>query len=134
MIQQGKLTLVVAVMLSLFACATTNPFLVAETPEQTVYALERTYNIVLESALVVVQDPRVPERVKREIRHAEEMATPILDEMDAVFAEYVLVKLAVDAGRTPAESLAIVAENLDAWIERAQAALLQLSATVDQTQ
>lgn len=113
--------------LAMIGCAGTNPMAVAETPLQKAYALERSYNIVLEGALDLVNDSAVPESIKEGVRATERRTTPIVDDLSEAFANYVLARAQFDAGESTQERLDIVSANLDSWIRQAESALVDLA-------
>lgn len=108
-----------------------NPFAVAETPTQQVYALERTYNIVLEQAVKVVSNPATPPDVVQRIRESEPRVTALVTEMSNALTQYVLAKAALDAGKTDEEKVAIATLNLETWVSQVEASIGNFAALVD---
>lgn len=112
-------------------CASKNPLAVAETPAQKAYAVERTYNILLEGALDLINDVAVNDSIKRNIRNVERRTTPIIDSLSQAFVDYTVARAKFDLGETTEEQLQIVAGNLDQWIRQAERALIDLAAAID---
>lgn len=104
-----------------------NPLAVAETPDQKVYAILATYNVVLESAADIVEDESLPLDLRVTVQEVEAQTTPVIDGLDAAYAEFVLERAKFNADMTTAERLSVVAANLEGWVARAEAALLRLS-------
>lgn len=117
--------------LAVMGCAGTNPIAVAETPAQKAYAIERSYNVVLEGALDLVNDPQVPESLKEGIRATERRTTPVIDGLAQAAKNFILAQAEISAGESSADRMVIVSENLEMWIRQAEDALVQLARAVD---
>lgn len=123
--------LLIITWLALAGCASLNPIAVAETPAQKAYAVERTYNIVLEGALDLVNDPAVSSGIKSNIRSIERRTTPVIDSLSQAFTDYMVARAQLDLGETTEDRVAILAANLESWIRNAERALVELAAAVD---
>lgn len=128
---QLSAALLICLTLVIQACSNVNPFAVAESPTQQVYALESTYNIVLEQAVKAVNLESTSQNTKDRIVAAERRATPVIESLSQAFKEYTLVRIQLAQGSTSEEKMAIAAEDLEAWVLKAEAAIANLSAAVD---
>lgn len=117
-------------VMALSGCASVNPFAVAETPTQQVYALESTYNIVLAQAVKALQMDATSLSTKDKIRRAERRATPAIESLSSAFKDYRLALIQINQGQTPDEKIEILAANLERYITQAEAAIANLSATI----
>lgn len=114
---------------ALEACSV-NPLQVAETPAQRAYALERAYNIVLENAVTIVENPATPEGLRERIRDVEASTTPLIDALSNAFASYEYARAEFELGESTEERLAIAAASLEEWLTRAEQALIELSRAI----
>ena len=114
------------VLATLAAACADNPLRVAETLEQKAYAIERSYNVILEDALVVAKDPATNTTVRRAIQSASERATPVVDSLADAAADAAIERAKLNVGQSTLEKVNVVASNLRDWIDRAQAAMLTL--------
>lgn len=113
--------------LALVGCAS-NPIAEAETPMQTAYAIERSYNIVLENAIDLVEaNPQLRDRLLT----IEARTTPIIDTLSQAITDYVEARAQFALGETTEERIAAVGANLDGWILQAQRALVDLAAALE---
>lgn len=114
------------------ACATVaGPFQAAETLPQQAYAIERAYNILLEAAAAVVEDPTTAPEIRTNIAAAEATSTPVIDALDEAVVAYIIAKAELAAGETTEDKLNIAAANLAAWVTDAERAMLALSNAID---
>jgi hypothetical protein len=90
------------------------------------YAIERSFNIVLEDALVVASNWRTEQSVRAAIQRASAAGTEVVDQLSDALAEYAVERAKFDANQSTAERLAVVAQNLDGWVGRGNAALIAL--------
>lgn len=129
MLQTVRLPLIVAlVALCAIAGCASNPIAIAETPLQTAYAIEGSYNIVLEHAVELAESNQ---GVREAVLRVEARTTPIVDSLSTAIADYVTARSALALGEGDEARLAVVAANLETWIAQAQRALVDLAAAVD---
>lgn len=129
MLQTVRLPLIVAlVALCALAGCSSNPVAIAETPLQTAYAIEASYNIVLEHAVELAE---ANQGVREAVLRVEARTTPIIDSLGAAIVDYVTAKSAFALGESTEARIAVVAANLESWIGQAQRALVDLAAAVD---
>lgn len=107
-----------------------NPHRTAQTAEQEADALYGELVIAKEQGARILQDETVSDQVKRPIAEAIVKAKPVTDGFQDALILYSDVKIAVAAGTTSAEELAIVNRDLAGWIARAQPLLSQLAAAI----
>lgn len=112
----------------LLSACTNNPFKEAETVGQQVYAIERTYNAILARVAETVVDVDVDPRVKIKLKAAEARLTPAVDGMSNAFINYNVVSAQLREGLSTEAKMAIAAENLSDWIERATASIAEMGA------
>ncbi len=120
-----------AAILIVAACAVgcaSNPISVAETPLQKAYAIEASYNIVLEQAVEVA---RAQPALRDRIQTIEARTTPIIDQLGERIVDYTVERAKLNAEQTTAERVAVVAANLEAWIGQAETALVDLAAVLE---
>lgn len=119
-------------MTLLTAGCASNPIAIAETPAQKGYAIERSYNILLEQGVSLA---RTSDQVRAALQSAELRATPVVDSLSDALAAYEVARaeyeLAVaaraeDVPRLTAQ-LTVVAQNLERWVAEARAALVELA-------
>lgn len=92
-------------LLTLAACTVVSPIQTARTVEQRAYALYAEYTIAQGAAVRLVQDPAVPESVKKSLRQAEAVAYPVADQL-AESAQLVTdIRETYVVGVTPEEKL-----------------------------
>lgn len=118
-------------VLAVAGCATGNPISIAETPSQKGYAIEKSYNIILEGAVDLVADSSTPNSVKMAIGRAEAAATPVIDSLSQSLADYVVARAQFEAGMSTEAKLDAVSRNLAGWITQAERALLSLATAID---
>jgi len=121
---------VLLLVLAIAGCST-NPFTAAQTTEQTAYAIERSYNIVLLGALDLINSPVVSDSTKARIRKVEAKTTPTIDALSRAASAYTVAKAEISQGNGSKEQLAIVAANLENWIKQAEIAIVSLANIVD---
>lgn len=92
------------------------------------YAIERSFNIILEDALVIASAPTTQPNITQAIQRASASGTDVIDELSDSLALYAVERAKFDAGQTTVEKLTLAANNLEVWIDRAGAALLALQA------
>lgn len=109
------------------ACAN-NPLAIAETPLQKAYAIEASYNIVLEQSIEVA---RAQPTLRDEIQAVEARTTPIIDSLGQAIVEYTVERAKFAQGMTSAAAAEVVARNLDDWLTRAEAALVSLATALE---
>lgn len=120
------LTFIFAAMTAVLSACANNPFAVAETASQRGYAVEASYNILLEDALEIGRAPTTSDSVRQGIQRAEAQSTPVIDSLSDALATYEVERAKFDLGQSTAELLATVAANLDSWVTQAQQALIDL--------
>jgi hypothetical protein len=81
---------------------------------------------VLEDALVVASNWRTEQSVRAAIQRASAAGTEVVDQLSDALAEYAVERAKFDANQSTAERLAVVAQNLDGWVGRGNAALIAL--------
>ena len=104
--------------LGLQACASINPIAAAETPDQRAYAIFGTFTIFSEKAADLAENPTLPRNVRLGLVNAQEEARPVVNDMLEVLDEYETIKAQVEAGETGQDRFAIVARNLNSWVDR----------------
>jgi hypothetical protein len=124
--------LLLLLILALSGCAS-SPIAMAETPAQKAYAIERSYNVLLEQGLELARtDPRIRDAVQS----VERRTTPLVDAMSNGLAAYEVARAEYDAavaagsgGAPPAVAtrLTVALGQLNGWIVQAQSGLLDLS-------
>lgn len=92
------------------------------------YAIERSFNIILEDALVIASAPTTQANITQAIQRASASGTDVIDELSDSLALYAVERAKFDAGQTTIDKLTLAANNLEVWIDRAGAALLALQA------
>jgi hypothetical protein len=92
------------------------------------YAIESSYNIILEDALVIASAPTTTSNVQAAIQRASQSGTQVIDQLSDSLAAYAVERAKFDAGQTTIDQLTIAASNLEGWISRGNAALLALQA------
>ena len=93
-------------------CASTNPFSVAESPEQKAMAMYGTYQIVKTEAAILYSDPSTPESIASALKAANSAAR---EPFDALYASVVALKIAEEelaAGKTTSEKVLIATNKL----------------------
>jgi hypothetical protein len=114
------------------ACAN-SPIAIAETPAQKGYAVERSYNIVLEQGLKLAGTNA---RIRDAVQTIEARTTPVVDTLSDGLAAYEVARAEYDtavaaaAGGAPPTvltKLTVATANLTRWIADAQRALLELA-------
>lgn len=123
-----QVTTSVVLLTLLSACQLFNPLSVAETASQRGYAIEKSYNILLEDALVIASAASTSNDVRQSIQRAEATATPIMDSLSDALAAYEVERAKFEAGQSTAEQVTLIASNLESWVENAKAALVSLQA------
>jgi len=116
----------IALIVSTLSACALNPFQAAETPAQRGYALEASYNIVLEDALAIASAPTTSASVRQAIKDAELKSTPTIVSLSDALAAYEVERAKFEIGQTTAERVEIVANNLATWVEEAKKALVAL--------
>jgi len=101
-----------------------DPFKAAETPAQRGYAIEASYNILLEDALEIASAPTTTAAVREAIQRAEAQATPVIDSLSDALAAYEVERAKFDGGLSTAERMTLVAANLDQWVSNAKLTLV----------
>lgn len=129
---QAHAVLLLFAMSLLAGCQGLNPFAAADTLEQRAFAVEASYNIALQSAVDLVNDPAVPSSAKSRILTIEEQSTVVVESLAAATDEYIAAKALFEADRTSEERVTIVANNLERWIASAESAIARLSGVVRQ--
>lgn len=129
-LRQIQIVVLAAFAVLVAGCAGLNPLASAETPAQKAYAISASYNIVLESAAEIVEDPTAPIELRRTIQRTEARTTPIVDELEDAFVELTTIRAEYRAGATTEERLQLAVDNLEAWVDRAEAALVDLATAV----
>lgn len=99
--------LLLLTMVALAGCKAANPIGAAETSEQRAYAAYGTYVIFAEKAADLAEQPNIPRSVKLRLIEAEERASPIMNTMLDMLAEYERTKSAT------------AYTNLTVWVDRA---------------
>jgi len=92
------------------------------------YAIEKSYNIILEDALAIASAPTTTEVVKARIQSASATGTDAIDQLSDSLARFAVERAKVDAGQSTVEKLTVVADNLQDWVNRASVALIALQA------
>jgi len=128
--QSFRMLLMMAVVLTLQACAYATPYQAAETPGQKSLALLATYDIIQADAEGVVNDSSIPLSVRRTVQNAEGQATPVILSLNGAFAEYQVISAQLAQGQSTQAKLDIAATNLADWIRRAEAAIAALGAAI----
>ena len=121
---------VLATAVMVAGCENINPFAAAQTIEQKSYAVQATYNILLNQAITLIQNPAIGDESKSKVFDAERATTPIVKELAFYTQEYITVKKTLAEGGTTEENLLILADNLEAWITTAEKALDRLSSII----
>lgn len=125
------LSLLVAVG-AMQGCTSANPIKAAETNEQRAYAIYGTFVIFSEKAADLAENPSLPRNVRLSLVEAEEDASPIVDGMLEVFAEYQVIEAEFKAGMTTEERFLTVANNLNSWVNRVAPLVNRLVARVEE--
>jgi len=118
----------ISVLAVTIAACVLDPFKTAETPAQRGYALEASYNIVLEDALEIASAPTTTAQVRDAIKAAEARSTPVIDSLSDALADYEIERAKFEAGQSNAERLTIVSGNLAGWVESAKQTLISFQA------
>lgn len=119
---------VIACVAAVMTACANNPLRVAETPLQKAYAIEASYNIVLEQAVnVATSQPDLRQRIQQ----VEARTTPTIDQLGQLMVAYTVERAKVAAGESTEARLTIVAGNLENWITQAERALIDLSAVLE---
>ena len=129
--QFRTLWLTVITVLAIAGCTTGNPISIAETPSQKAYAIERSYNVLLETAVALASDSATPNSLKRALGRAERAATPVIDSLSDAVTDYVVARANFTQGMTTDAKLDVVSRNLDGWITQAERALTSLARAID---
>jgi hypothetical protein len=92
------------------------------------YAIERSYNIILEDALVIASAPTTGASVRASIQRASASGTEVIDQLSDSLAAYAVERAKFNANQSTVEKLTVAADNLENWISRGDAALVALQA------
>lgn len=107
--------LVGALLLSLSACASINPFSPAKSLEQKSYALYGSFVIFEEQGAKLMSAPEVPNGAKRCIQRLDAVAKPAVDKLKIAADSLITVKRALDAGTGDKAKVEIAVKNLSTW-------------------
>jgi hypothetical protein len=130
--KQTKLYLFYLSFISLLIVAcSSNPFSTAQTISQKAYAVEASYNILLEQAVEIGSKPTTPPDVVDKIISAQEKATPIVVSLSEAARDYADAKSRLSAGVTTADKVLILAENLESWTLQAEEAIASFKAILE---
>jgi hypothetical protein len=92
------------------------------------YAIEASYNIILEDALVIASAPTTNASVRGAIQRASATGTDVIDQLSDALAAYSVERAKFDTNQSTVEKLTLAADNLENWITRGDAALIALQA------
>src|SRR4030095_7938834 len=88
-----------AVLAAALSACVLDPFKTAETPAQRGYAIEASYNILLEDALEIASAPTTTASVRDAIQAAEARSTPVIDSLSDALASYEIERAKFEAGQ-----------------------------------
>ena len=125
-----QVLLMMVMVFTLQACAYTSPYEAAETPGQKALALLGPYDIIQADAEGVVNDASIPLSVRRAVQRAEDVATPVILELDKAFAKYQVISAQLAQGQSTQEKLDIATANLNDWIRQAEEAIADLGTAI----
>lgn len=95
------------------------------------YAIERSWNILLEDALVIASAPTTTQSVQTAVQRASAAGTSVVDQMSDQLAAFAVERAKFEAGQSTVEVMTIVTNNLQDWVNRAEGALLNLRSALN---
>jgi hypothetical protein len=117
------------VVAAFIACATMPMKAAAQMAEEKAYALQRSYIVVLNDALLVARNPQTQPNAVEAIKAAIAKAGPVVDEMDKAAVDVSLERAKFNAGQSTAKKLKAVETSLQDWIAKAEQQLLAVRAS-----
>lgn len=126
-----KSVVMVIVCLSMISCTLGKVLEVSKTVEQKSYTITRSYNIFLDAALNILDDPNIPSDVKLNIIGVESVTTPIIDNLARSLNNYLLAKILFSREDLKEEEIKIILANLEYWLVRSEDAVVNLSKAVE---
>ena len=116
-------------------CATADryvPSAHAETPVQHAYALHATFDVLLERAAEIADDPRTPDTLAAAIGDAKDVGVPAVESMLQAVLAVETVRQAADAGEEPPERVDAALRALEQEIARLRPVVTDLIRVVTQ--
>jgi hypothetical protein len=103
----------------------------AQTVEQKAAALLGDFNNFQKSALIIGEDPNVPEQVRKAVLDAPIAVKPLVDQLDDALRTYRVVNAQLKTGQTTDDKLRIAAANLVDWVNRVAPQIKTLRTTIE---
>jgi len=118
------------VMAFVSGCGITKAIQTAETPNQKAGALLGTWNIILEDAVAILENDRIPNDVAAPVNTARIAGSRIAKSLAEALIEYEVESAKFFDGQTTAERVDVAAQNLERWYASLRRVFVELAEAI----